>query len=235
MELDFDVPALAIDRAAGSANSAGMGDADMGVKWEFHKAAQPLSFPSLAASLYIEFPTGDTRKELGSGLRDYVLNSIAQEALTDKTRVTGNFGYLFAGNTSTGVLGVQTTRGHVFTGGLSLLHDLNSRWTLGGEVYGAIGDTAGLGKDQFQGLIGGDYQPRDNLAFTFAVLGGAHEASPTIGGQVGFEIDFKSFLRRSPKRGASTRATQPSRNGDYDGVQSGNVEVCAALCLIGRR
>ena len=46
-------------------------------------------------------------------------------------------GYLFAGNTSTGVLGIQTTRGHVYTGGLSVLHDLNARLTLAARFTAA--------------------------------------------------------------------------------------------------
>src|SRR5579859_5767850 len=71
LELDFDAPYLNILRAAQSQNSAGPGDTDMGIKWNFHKAQQPLGFPSLSSSLYIEFPTGDESQELGSGLTDY--------------------------------------------------------------------------------------------------------------------------------------------------------------------
>ncbi|HKF48534.1 MAG TPA: hypothetical protein VKB38_14345 [Terracidiphilus sp.] len=189
LELDIDAPYLGIYRAAESDSSQGVGDTDTGIKWNFRKAARPMSAPALSASLYIEFPTGDTRQELGSGLTDYWLNSIAQEPLSEKTRVNANFGFLFAGNTSTGVIGVQTTRGHVYTGGLSLSHDFTSRITLGGEAYAAIGDTPGLAKDQLQGLAGGWYQINSHIAVTFAVLGGSHIASPKIGGQVGFEID----------------------------------------------
>ena len=194
-ELDFDVPYLGIYRDLGSGDSNGWGDADMGIKWNFHKAARLRSVPALSASLYIEFPTGDEKQELGSGLTDYWLNSIAQEPLSDKTRLNANFGFLFAGNTSTGVLGIQTTRGHVYTGGLSLVHDFNQRISLGTEVYGAAADNKGLGKDQIQGLAGGWYQLTQRMAVTFALLGGSHIASPRIGGQVGFEIDFP--LRRS--------------------------------------
>jgi len=195
LELDLDSPYLSIFRAPGSQTSDGPGDTDMGIKWNFHKSAHPLSAPALSASLYIEFPTGDERQELGSGLTDYWLNSIAQEPLTDKTRIDANFGFLFAGNTSTGVLGTRNIRGHVYTGGLSLAHDFTSRITLGAEVYGANASNSGLGKDQLQGLAGGWYQLNSRMAFTFAMLGGSHIASPRIGGQVGFEIDFP--LRRA--------------------------------------
>jgi len=190
VELDVDAPLLAIYRAPGSQASSGPGDTDMGIKWNFLKSTRPLSVPALSASLYIEFPTGDAHQELGSGLADYWLNSIAQEPLTDKTRLNANFGFLFAGNTSTGVIGTRNTRGHVYTGGLSLLHDFNPRLTLGAEIYGAVANDKSLGKDQLQALAGGWYQLRSRLAVTFALLGGSHIASPRIGGQIGFEADF---------------------------------------------
>jgi hypothetical protein len=196
IEFDVDFPYLFIYRATGSQSSIGFGDTDTGFKWNFYKAKRPLRVPDLSASFYVEFPTGDPSQDLGSGLRDYWLNSIAQEQLSDKTRVNANFGYLFAGNTSTGVLGVQTTRGHIYTGGLSLQHDFTPRLTLGAELYAAIGDTNGLGKDQLQALSGGAYQITKLMSVTFALLGGSHIASPRLGGQVGFEIDFP--LRHAP-------------------------------------
>lgn len=199
LELDIDAPYLAILRTSGSDSSNGPGDTDMGIKWNFRKAPRPLASPAVSASLYIEFPTGDTRQELGSGLTDYWLNLIAQEPLSEKTRINANFGFLFAGNTSTGVLGVQTTRGHVYTGGLSVSHDLSSRLTLGAEGYGALADTSGLGKDQLQGLVGGWYQLINRFAVTYALLGGSHVAAPRIGGQVGFEVDIPLRRTATPK------------------------------------
>lgn len=203
LELDVDSPYLSILRATGSNNSDGPGDTDMGIKWNFRKSDRPLGAPALSASLYIEFPTGDSSQELGSGLTDYWLNSIAQEALSDKTRINANFGFLFAGNTSTGVLGTQNTRGHVYTGGLSLQHDFAPRLTLGAEAYGAVADKHALGKDQLQGLAGGWYQVNSRMAITFALLGGSHIASPKMGGQIGFEIDIP-FARASGRQLAST-------------------------------
>ena len=201
LEIDLDAPYLSIYRAAGTPSSTGAGDTDMGLKWRFRKAAPGARLPALAASLYVEFPTGNVREELGSGLRDYWLNSIAQEYLTDKTRLTANLGFLFAGNTSTGVVGIQTTRGHVWTGGLSLLHDLNPKLTLGGEVYGGIADTSGLGHDQLQFLAGGQYALTSRLSLAFGLLGGRYEASPHVGGQFGLAIDFPDFLRKAARPG----------------------------------
>jgi hypothetical protein len=199
LELDIDAPFLAIYRAPMPGNSNGPGDTDMGIKWNFRKEARPLSAPALSASLYIEFPTGDTHQQLGSGLTDYWLNGIAQESLSDKTRVNANFGFLFAGNTSTGVLGTENVHGHVVTGGLSLQHDFSRGLTLGAEAYGANADDSRLGKDQLQELAGGWYQLTQRFAVSFAVLGGSHIASPRIGEQVGFEADFP--LRRRGRAG----------------------------------
>ena len=198
LELDLDAPYLSIYRDKGAQASNGLGDTNMGIKWNFRKAKAPLRGPALGASFYIEFPTGSVAQQLGSGLSDYWLNAIAQEPLSDKTRLTANFGYLFAGNTSTGVLGIQTNRGHVYTGGLSLLHDFTERLTLGGEAYGGLADNSGLGKDQLQGLLGGQYTIRNGLSFAFGLLGGKYIASPRIGGQVGFAVDFPAVLHRSP-------------------------------------
>jgi hypothetical protein len=201
LELDVDAPYLAIYRAPAARMAAGIGDTDMGIKWNFRKSPRPLS-PALGASLYIEFPTGDTHQQLSSGLRDYWLNFITQEPFTDKTRLTANLGFLFAGNTSTGVVGVQTTRGHVYTGGLSLLHDFSPSLTLGGEIYGGVADTSALGKNQLQGLGGGSYTIRDGLSFAFALLGGKYPGSPKVGGQIGFAVDFPRVWRRPPANNA---------------------------------
>jgi hypothetical protein len=194
LEGDIDVPYLSIYRSSQHETSAGMGDFDLGLKWGIRKLDTKSYIPAFGASFYVEFPTGDVQQELGSGLHDYWLNSVAQEPLGGKTRLTANFGYLFAGNTSTGVIGVQTTRGHVYTGGLSLLHDFTPNLTLGAEGYGGIGDTKGLGKDQLQFLTGGSYQLRDGFSVTFAILGGKFEASPQIGGQFGIAVDFPTVL-----------------------------------------
>ncbi len=195
LELDVDSPYLSVMRATGVPSSRGIGDTDLGVKWEFHKASQGSRLPNLGASLYIEFPTGDTKKQLSSGLTDYWLNFTAQQPLSEKTRINVNFGYLFAGNTSTGVIGIETTRGHVYTGGASVLHDFTPRLTLGIETYGGLSSSDALGRSQLQFLAGGLYALREGLALSFGLVGGKYEASPRIGGQIGFSIDFPAIFR----------------------------------------
>ena len=207
LELDVDAPYLSIFRAIGLPNSAGPGDTNMGVKWNFRRASQGSRLPALGASLYVEVPTGNVHQQLSSGVTDYWLNFIAQEPLTDKTRINANLGFLFAGNTSTGVVGIQTTRGQVYTGGLSLLHDFSPQLTLGAEAYGGIADNPGLAKSQLQGMIGGIYAVRDGLSFSFALLGGKYIGSPKIGGQLGFAMDFPAIFHR--------RTSDPTRSQNF--------------------
>jgi hypothetical protein len=201
LEIDLDSPYLAIFRAFGNTpqTSAGVGDTNLGMKWNFRKASDAARLPAMSASLYIEFPTGDDRQELGSGLIDYWLNFIAQKSLAKKTRLTVNAGIVFTGNTSTGVLGVQTNRGRVYTGGLSLLHDFGERVTLGAELYGGFSRAQELGRSQLQALAGGQYSIRNSLTFNFGLLGGKYIASPRIGAQIGFSIDFPTVWRAARK------------------------------------
>ena len=200
LELDIDVPYLAIDRAAQNPSSRGMGDADLGIKWGFHKESTGSRLPAFAASLYIEFPTGDARQQLGSGLTDYALNFIGQKSISEKSRLTANLGVVFAGNTSTGVIGTQNMRGQVYSGGLSLLHDFNRRITLGGELYGAHADSRNPDRSQLQAMAGGQYAIRNGLSFCFGVLGGKYVASPRIGGQIGVAMDFPDVWSSSDRR-----------------------------------
>jgi hypothetical protein len=189
VEVDVDFPHLSIYRTEGNAPSHGFGDTNLGVKKSFRNESAGSRLPALAASFYIEFPTGDESEQLGSGLHDYWLNLIAQKSLFPTTRITGNAGYLFAGNTSTGAIGT-TTRGHVFPGGISLQHDFLASLTLGAEIFGAYAANGSLAKSQLQAMAGGHYVIRNGLSFCFGLLGGKYVASPRIGGLIGFTMDF---------------------------------------------
>ena len=197
LELDADAPYLTISRDAGKPSSSGVGDTDFGIKWNFRSNSADPKRLALGVSFYLEMPTGNVREELGSGLADYWLNFIAQKPLTTATRINLNIGFLFAGNTSTGVIGVQTTLGHVVTGGVSLLHDFTSKLTLGTEAYGGFADNDQLGRRQLQGMVGGYYGPRHGFTVTFGLLGGKYEASPRLGGQFGFTVDLPTVWKKT--------------------------------------
>jgi hypothetical protein len=194
LEVDLDAPYLQISRAGGTPGARGSGDTELGAKWQIRETPPDSDVAAFAASLYIEFPTGSTREGLGSGLTDYWLNFIAQKPLSETTRFNINAGILFAGNTSTGAVGIQTHRGQVYTGGLSLLHDVTARLTLGVEIYGGISDGAGSDRSQLQALLGGQYAIRNGLSVSLGVLGGRYGATPHIGGQIGISLDFPDAI-----------------------------------------
>ena len=116
---------------------------------------------------------------------------MVQKPLSEATRINWNLGILFAGNTSTGAVGIQTRRGQVYTGGMSVLHDVTPRITLGAELYGGVSDGAGQDKTQLQAMLGGQYIVYDGLSLCFGILGGKYGATPRIGGQLGIAIDLK--------------------------------------------
>jgi len=192
LEIDVDSPYLGIFRtnASQSRRSLGPGDTNLGLKWSIREEKDGSRAPALATSFYIEFPTGDNHNQLGSGLVDYWLNGIAQKQIGHATRVTANAGILFAGNTSTGLIGIQTTRGRVFTGGLSVIRKMSPRLELGAELYGGLTGNLDLVKSQLQALVGGKYELRKGLSLDFGILGGKYIASPRAGAQLGFSVDF---------------------------------------------
>jgi len=203
IELDLDNPYLAILRSqiTQPRRFVGWADTNLGVKWNFHKEQKDSKIPALSATYYIEFPTGDSSQSLGSGLTDHWLNLIGEKTLTESTKVTANLGILFAGNTSTGLLGVQTTRGRVYTGGVAVTRKFSEKLNLGVEVIGGFTQNFDLGRSQLQGLAGGSYELRKGLEVSFGLLGGKYAASPVAGAQIGFSIDF-------PKWGGSKSGTE---------------------------
>ena len=167
----------------------GYGDLDLSVKWRFLKEGQGFWHPALAGSFNVELPTGDERRQLGSGLADYYVNLIAQKSLTESVKLRLNAGCVFAGNTLTGAIGVRA-RGMVFTGGASLVREFTPRWKLGGELTGAMSSDFNLGRGQLQVQFGGNYELKKDLTLDFGVIAGRFEASPRVGLQVGFSKNF---------------------------------------------
>ena len=69
LEIDVDSPYLSIYRTGGNPASTGVGDTNLGIKMNFRKESPDSRAPALAASFYIELPTGDVSQQLGSGLK----------------------------------------------------------------------------------------------------------------------------------------------------------------------
>ena len=191
LEVGIESPLLTIFNAAAAIpkTPSGIGDTNFSVKYNFHKESENSRLPALTIAFNLELPTGDSSRQLGSGLVDFYSNGIVEKSLSAKTKLRLNGGILFAGNTTTGVLGIKT-RGTVFTAGASLVKQITPKLDLGVELTGAVTRDFQLGKGQLQTMVGGNYQFKNNVSFDFGLVGGKYAASPRAGVQLGISVDF---------------------------------------------
>ena len=168
----------------------GLGDTTFSVKYNFRQEAKGSRLPAFSASAFVQLPTGNARNGLGSGVTDYGLNAIAQKSLGEKNTLRVNAGYLFAGNTLVGNIGISSVRGHIFTGGASFVRKVNDKWQLGAELTGAVTNKLQLSKGQLQTQFGGNYQLNKKTTLDFGFILGRFAASPRYGLLFGFSRDF---------------------------------------------
>lgn len=192
IELGVNLPFVKIlnDPASQLGSPSGIGDTQFGVKARLREEREGSRVPAISVVFYLEMPTGSTRKQIGSGLKDYWVYGVVQKSLTKRTMGRLNGGVLFAGNSSTGLLGIRGTRGQVFTGNGSLVRDFTPRLKLGVEVFGGVTNNFNLSRGQLVGQVGGSFAARENFAITFGVLSGRFQASPRAGIHVGLTYDF---------------------------------------------
>jgi hypothetical protein len=191
LELDLDAPLISItnDATVTPRVPFGLGDTNFGIKWNFRQEHD--NAPALAAVFYVEVPTGDTTAQLGSGLVDTWLYGVVQKTLKPNLVLHLNGGWLFHGNTSTGVVGIVTAHGHVATMGGSLVQKVDDRIALGLDVTGAVTRNALLARNQLQVTLGGNYTLRNGLSLDAGFIVGHFEASPRVGVQIGFSWDIR--------------------------------------------
>ena len=179
------------DRASRLGNPSGIGDIQFGVKVRLLDDREGSKLPAAAVVFYVDAPTGSTRKQIGSGLTDYWLYGVLQKSFTKRTTGRLNAGILFAGDSASGLLGIHSSRGQVFTGNGSLLRNFTPRLRLGAELFGAVTNNFDLTRGQLVGQVGGGYLLTEKLELTFGGLAGRFAASPRLGVQVGFAYDFE--------------------------------------------
>ena len=192
IELDINAPFIKIsnERQSMLGNPSGIGDTQFGAKIRLRDEREGSRLPAMSVVFYVEAATGSTRKQIGSGLVDYWLYGVLQKSLTKRTMGRLNGGVLFAGNDSTGLIGIHGARGQVFTGNGSLVRDFTPKLKLGVELFGGVTNNFNLSRGQLEGQIGGSYAVRKNFAFTFGLLGGRFPASPSVGIHLGFAYDL---------------------------------------------
>jgi hypothetical protein len=191
VEIGIESPLLTIFNAPGTIpkTPSGIGDTNVSLKYNFLREREDSRMPAMAVAFDLELPTGDTKRQLGSGLSDYYMNGILQKSVGKKTKLRLNGGILFSGNETTGVIGIKT-RGTVFTAGGSLVKQFTPQLQLGMELTGAVTKDFQLGKGQLQTLLGGNYQFKKNISFDFGIVGGKYAASPRAGVQLGISVDW---------------------------------------------
>lgn len=191
VEIGLHTPLLAISSShvVTPRTVFGGGDISFHVKYNFYKERKESRLPTMAISSEIQFPTGDTARDLGSGLTDYLINGILQKSVTSKTTFRLNGGILFAGNAQSGELGIKV-RGRVFTGGGSLVKQFTKRLDLGVELTGAVTSNFNLSEGQLQTSFGGNYALSEKMTFDFALVAGHFPASPRAGVFLGLTFDF---------------------------------------------
>jgi len=193
IELGVNGPLIKIFNEPNSmlGNPTGIGDTQFGLKIRLFEEREGSKRPAGAMVFYVEAPTGSSRKQLGSGLYDYGLYGVLQKSFTKRTTGRLNGGIVFAGNTSTGLVGIRTTRGQVYTANGSLVRYFTPRLRLGAKLFGGVSNNFDLSLGQLTGQIGGGYMLNQRLEFVFGVVAGHFPASPRAGVQVGFAYDFK--------------------------------------------
>lgn len=191
VEIGIESPFLTIfnDEGTNPNQVSGIGDTNLSLKYNFLRERENSRRPALAIAFNLELPTGDTKRQLGSGLADFYLNGVLQKSVSKNTKLRLNGGILFSGNETTGVVGIKT-RGTVFTGGASLIKQFSPKLQLGVELTGALQRNFQLGKGQLQTLAGGNYQFKPNASFDFGIIAGKYSASPRVGIQLGLSVDF---------------------------------------------
>jgi hypothetical protein len=191
LEIGFQAPLITLfnDRGTTSRTVSGLGDSNISAKYNFYKERENSRLPAMTIALNVELPTGDTRRQLGSGLEDFYLNGILQKTLSKTAKLRLNGGILFSGNATTGVIGIKT-RGTVLTAGASLVKEFTPKLQLGIELVGATTSSFELDRGQLQTLFGGNYLFKSNASFDFGITAGKYAASPRAGVQLGLSLDF---------------------------------------------
>lgn len=192
VEIGVDVPIVTLFNAAGTIPRRPFGFSDIGahVKAKLREEKEGSRLPAFAVAFNLRFPTGNAANSLGSGVTNYQLYGVAQKSVSKKTKIRANAGVLFAGNTVVGVLGIRTTKGKLFSGGISVVKQYTDKLKLGAEVTAVASSSFQLSKGQLQSTFGGNYNLKKNFALDFGLIIGHFPASPRVGGLIGFSYDF---------------------------------------------
>lgn len=185
LELGVDAPWIAVDQV-GEADYSGLGDINLSAKFRLRETSGGL-WPAVAVSAAIESPTGDEDKGLGSGVLDYGLNLVGDWTLAPSSFLRANLGILFAGNSLTGVVGLESD-GEIVAASLSFTQVLSERWEAGIEVRRAEGQGAASNEQDLIAQAGARFALNDKVTLAAGVVHGWYVA-PEWQVQIGAIVD----------------------------------------------
>lgn len=109
VEISVEAPVVTLygDAAGGFAarRLTGIGDTNIGVKYNFLKEREGSPLPAMAVTANLEIPTGDQERQLGSGVADWGANFVVQKTFLGKNVLRANAGTVLSGNRLSGVEG----------------------------------------------------------------------------------------------------------------------------------
>ncbi|PWT88149.1 MAG: hypothetical protein C5B54_11080 [Acidobacteria bacterium] len=184
LELGMDFPLITI---SGQQNRTGVGDFDFTVKYILLPSTYPKKRTAFGMTASVEFPTGNSKENFGSGVTDFDMNMMLQIYCLQKLVLILNGGIQFTGNTLTGLVGTPD-RGEVLSGGTSLTYQLSPRIAIAGELTGYQGRSHVFEDRELREQAALTYTFTPHFAVAVAIQHGTY-ATPPVQVQSGLIID----------------------------------------------
>lgn len=166
--IQISVPYVFLNPEVGEKEN-GLSDIEIFGKYLLLKGNKTL--PALAVKASVKLPTGESKKDLGSGKTDYGITAIATKEI-GRVILHGNLGYTFVGKEKgedlDNVLGYSLATEFSMTGKLRLV----------GEIVGETNSDPTSSSNPLEGLVGFIYDLKESFSLDAAVKWGLSDASP---------------------------------------------------------
>ncbi len=180
LDLGIELPYKFIDFAAGT-KTDGFDDLKIITKYNFLEETDAL--PAMSVSFSLKTDSGNDDKSLGTGEREYAINTILSKSL-DKITLHLNLGYVIKDD-----LPGQNLR-DVLTYGLAVEYPLNDKLNLVGEITGENERRGDFDDNQMSGLVGFNYSVSESITYDLGMGFEIAEASPDFKVLSGLTIGF---------------------------------------------
>ena len=180
LDLGIEIPYKFIDFGT-DAKTDGFDDIKITSKYNF--LAEGNILPAMSVSFSLKTDSGNNDKSLGTGGKEYALNSIFSKSL-DKLTLHFNLGYTIKDD-----LPDQDLR-DILTYGLAIEYPLNERCNLVSEITGENERRYDFDDNLMSGLVGFNYVVNENIAYDLGLGFEISEASPDFKITTGLTLSF---------------------------------------------